>query len=204
MKAKIVLKILNISRVTLSNYVKQKKIKVIKLDNGYYEYDNNDVFLLKGIKNRKTIAYCRVSTKKQKKDLEKQTEFILQYCINKNITVDEIFKDIDSGMTLDRDNLSILLDMITSYQVETIVISDKDRLTRNGYKVFSDLCDKFFTKIIVINESKNDENELLQEIVSIIHSFSMKFYSSRKRKRMEIIKETLNLDNEFDEADSSK
>jgi predicted site-specific integrase-resolvase len=76
MKAKEVLKILRIHRVTLSNYVKHKKIKVKNLPNGTYDYDDNDVYALLGQTNKRgSVIYARVSTAKQKKDLEKQMVF---------------------------------------------------------------------------------------------------------------------------------
>lgn len=199
MKSSEVLKILGISRVTLSNYVKSNKIKVLKLHNGFYDYDDNDVLKLKGITSRKSIIYTRVSTKKQIKDLENQQKFIKNYCLLNNIHYDEEISDIDSGMTLDRNNIKNLILRITQYEIKNIIISNKDRLTRTGYSLLEDLCSQFKTEIIICdNTQTNNDTELLNEIVSIIHSFSMKLYSSRRKRRMGLIQETIELDTEIE------
>lgn len=199
MKSSEVLKLLKVSRVTLSKYVKEGKIKVLKLHNGYYDYDKFDVFNLAGIDNRKNVIYCRVSTNKQKNDLSNQINFIKTYCNNKNIIIDHIFTDIESGMIIDRPDFNKLLSEILEYKIDKIFISNRDRLTRTGYKTLQDICNKFFVDIIICeNETIDPDKELLNEIISLIHCFSMKTYSARRKKRLEIIEETLKLDNEVE------
>jgi len=81
MKAKDVLKILRVSRGTLTNYVKDGKINVTKLPTGRYEYDEESVysFLNKNV-GRNTVIYARVSTPKQRKDLENQVDLLKNFC----------------------------------------------------------------------------------------------------------------------------
>lgn len=99
MKAKEVMNLLRISQVTLSNYVKEGTIQVTLLPNGRYKYDEKSVynFLNKDLP-RKTVAYARVSTKKQNKDLESQIQFIKNYCFQNGIILNAIqsrkFKEI--------------------------------------------------------------------------------------------------------------
>lgn len=83
MKASEVLKLLDISRVTLWSYVKNGKIKVTMKHNGYYDYDEESVYKLANITGRKNIIYGRVSTYKQKKDLDRQIILIKKYCEKK-------------------------------------------------------------------------------------------------------------------------
>jgi len=69
------------------------------------------------------------------------------------------------------------------YKVERIVISFKDRLTRTGFNFFENLLKTFGTQIVVINDytnEKSDTEELMEEIFTLLHSFSMKFYSKRR------------------------
>ena len=82
MKAKEVLNILRITRQTLTKYVKSGKIKVIVNPSGRYEYDNKSVyaFINKDIE-KKTYLYARVSTPKQKKDLQNQIELLKTYVL---------------------------------------------------------------------------------------------------------------------------
>ena len=101
MKAKEVLNLLNISRVTLHKYVKLGKIKVKKLNNGYYDYDINSVYSLLSVDIRINVIYARVSTYKQKNDLNSQILSIQNFCHSNNITFDKVFSDIASGISLD-------------------------------------------------------------------------------------------------------
>ena len=107
MKSKEVLKLLQISRVTLSSYVRSGLIRVTRLPNGYYNYHDDSVFAFLGIDNRINIIYARVSTYKQKKDLEKQIELLFYHCFNNDIIIEDIFSDISSGIDLDRPNQSL-------------------------------------------------------------------------------------------------
>ena len=98
MKAKEVLNLLRITRQTLTNYVKNGIIKVEILKNGRYDYDNQSVysFLNKNIQ-RNTYIYARVSTNKQKKDLENQIEILKQFCFKNGYIISGVFSDIASG-----------------------------------------------------------------------------------------------------------
>jgi excisionase family DNA binding protein len=87
MKASEVMEVLNISRSTLYRLVKKGVIKVTRLPNGRLDYDEKSVYeyllSMKGKPTkRKTVIYARVSTNKQKKDLENQIEQLKQFCIS--------------------------------------------------------------------------------------------------------------------------
>lgn len=79
MKASEVLRILKVSRVTLSNYVKTGRIKAIKKENGTYDYDDESIYRLIGKHIRKDAVYGRVSTHKQKKELVRQVNELEKY-----------------------------------------------------------------------------------------------------------------------------
>ena len=134
MKSNEVLKFLNITRVTLCKYVKNGSIKVTKLDNGYYDYDDDSVFKFAKKDVRYNYIYARVSTYKQKNDLQNQIDLINDYCKNNNIKIDNIFSEIASGIDFDRKEFSTLLDNVLAYKVKTIYISNKDRLSRLSFK----------------------------------------------------------------------
>ena len=184
MKSKEVLKFLNITRQTLTKYVKNGTIKVIKLDNGYYDYNEQSVFKFAKKESRLNYIYCRVSTYKQKNDLTNQISFISNYCKNKNINIDSIFSEIASGIDFDRKQFSLLLTDVMNYKVNSIFISNKDRLTRLSFKTLQNIFTKFGTKIIVINDDTylNESDELLEELINMIHIISTKMYSERRIK----------------------
>ncbi len=183
MKSNEVLSMLGISRVTLCRYVKLGKIRVVELPNGYYSYNKEDVYKLKGLDvKRKKVIYARVSTSKQKKDLENQIETITAY-VNKNgCGIDEVYSDIASGMNLDRKGFTNLLSAVMANEIDEVFISYKDRLALLDFDLVNRLFSQYGTKITVINSSKNDsaEEELFEDLMSVIHSFSMKAYSKRR------------------------
>ena len=87
MKAKQVLSILKISRATLYNYTKDGKIKAKLLDNGYYDYDEDSVYKIIKKDMRTNVIYARVSTYKQKNDLQNQIDKIKVHCNTNNIEI---------------------------------------------------------------------------------------------------------------------
>lgn len=189
MRSKEVLNVLRITRPTLTKYVKTGVIKAIPKPNGQYEYDEESVyaFLNKDVK-RKTYIYARVSTSKQKKDLENQIELLKQFCFTNGYTISGIFADVASGISFEkRKEFFVMLDDILAGKVERVVITYKDRLSRVGYDLFLHLFRQFHCEIVVMSEvgsAKLDSQEIFEEIISLLHCYSMKLYSKRKEKRI--------------------
>lgn len=190
MKSKEVLELLRISRPTLCKYVKEGKIGVIKLHNGFYDYSIDDVYsLLNKNIERLVCLYSRVSTSKQKKDLQNQTDLLKSYCFSNGIRINKVFEDIASGISFEKRTAFFeLLDLKIQNKVEKVVITYKDRLSRVAFDLFKFLFKKFNTEIVVISEVGNeklDSQEIFEEIVSLLHCYSMKLYSKRKKKTIE-------------------
>lgn len=138
----------------------------------------------------KIAIYARVSTPKQKKDLDNQINYLRQYIVSNGNIVDNslIFSDIASGMNENRKGLNDLITEIISGTVNKVIISNRDRLTRFGYGYLKSLFDRYNCEIIEVNltEDKSFEQELTDDLISIIHHFSMKFYGKRKNKLKKI------------------
>lgn len=189
MRSKEVLNLLRITRPTLTKYVKSGIIKVVRKPNGQYEYDEDSVyaFLNKDVK-RKTYIYARVSTSKQKKDLENQIELLKQFCFTNGYTVSGIFADVASGISFEkRKEFFAMLDDLLAGKVERVVITYKDRLSRVGFDLFLHLFQKYHCEIVVMSEVgsvKLDSQEIFEEIISLLHCYSMKLYSKRKEKKI--------------------
>ena len=194
MKTHQLLKILKITRPTLTKYVKNGVIKITVLPNGRYDYDDESVynFLNKEIK-RETVIYARVSTNKQKRDIRNQIEELKSFCFQRGWKINNIYQDIASGISFDkRTDFFLMLDQILNHKIERVVISYKDRLSRVGFELFSNLFNKFGTQIIIMSETgskKLDSEEIFEEIVSLLHCYSMKMYSNRKKK---LVQELIN------------
>lgn len=189
MKAKDVLQLTGIRRETLSRLVKQGVIHAEKGSTGQYTYRDEDVLRYVGkSRSHLTCLYARVSTPKQKADLQNQVEKLEQFCAARGLTVDRIFKDVASGIDFDkRTGFFDLLDLVLQYQVEQVIITYKDRLSRIGFGLFSHLFAQFGCRILVMSEvgsEKLDSEEIFEEIVSLLHCFSMRHYSSRRLKKL--------------------
>ncbi len=195
MRASEVMKLLRISRQTLSNYTKKGFIRTTTLVNGRYDYNTDDVYkLLNNDVERKTCIYARVSTVKQKKDLENQVDILKQFCFMNGYKINEVYTDIASGISFEkRKNFFKLLDEIIDHRVERVVIIYKDRLSRVGFDLFDHLFDKYDCEIVVMSEvgsQKLDSEEIFEEIISLLQCYSMKLYSKRRVQKMkEILKD---------------
>ncbi len=197
MKAKEVKELLKITQPTLSRYVKIGLIKVNAINPYSYIYNDDDVYKLIGRKNEKTerinVSYARVSNKPRKNDLKEQSNRIYNYSIMNGISINKQFEDIKSGMSFDRNDFKEMLKLIIDRKINTIVIENKDRLCRFGFELLVELFKFYDTNIVVIAEeiqNKTYEQELTDDLISIIHYFSMKSYSNR-RKLNKIKKELL-------------
>ena len=193
MTAKEVLRVLQITRPTLTKYVKEEKIKVTVKGNGRYDYDTDSVYkMLNKDIERKTYLYARVSTPKQRKDLENQITLLKNYCFQNGYIINGIYQDIASGISFkNREQFFAMLDDVLAGKVNRVIITYKDRLSRVGFELFTYLFRKYGCEITVINEvgsEKLDSQEIFEEIISLLHCYSMKLYSSRKVKK---IKEVL-------------
>jgi len=200
MKCKEVLKLLQISRVTLWKYVKEGKIRGEKINNRYI-YNDDDVYKLIGIKKEKknkiNVSYSRVSTQSQKDQLKEQTKRIYESCISRNVNLDEQIEDVKSGMDGSRKGFNDLLRKIIQGDVELVIIENKDRLVRFGFDVLETIFRYFGTKILVLNDALDNrsyEQELTDDLISIIHYFTMKSYSHRRKlnKMRKMLEETEN------------
>ena len=153
---------------------------------------NKKIFSEENAKKRKNIIYARVSTSKQKDDLKKQIQILNDFCNSNGIIIDEIFAEIASGMNEDREEFNKIIDLVVNKEIDKIYITFEDRLTRFGFKYFENLFDKFDTQIVVLNNKINNESfeeELSNDLISIIHHFSMKMYSNRRKQLNEIKKQ---------------
>ena len=186
-KPKDFAELLGVSVKTLQRWDRDGILKANRTptDRRYYTYDQYLQF--KGIQTdndiRDVVIYARVSTRNQKDDLQNQVEFLKQFCNAKGIIVNQCMEDFGSGLNDNRKKGNLLLEEVMENKIKTIVISSKDRFIRFGYDWFEKFCEKFNTKIIIVNnEALSPNEELVQDIISILHVFSCRLYGLRKYK----------------------
>ena len=139
---------------------------------------------------RVVAVYGRVSTSKQKQDLNNQIDVLKKYVIS-NGSNPKVFSDIGSGMNEKRPGLISLMNEITQNKISKVVISHKDRLTRFGFGYLETIFKMYNTEIEIINleDDKSFQEELTEDLISIIHHFSMKFYGKRKNQVIDFSKQ---------------
>jgi len=182
--------ILHISKQTLKTWKDHGKIKFIKLTSYKYLYDVDSMLGIKDSEERQNVIYARVSNSKQINDLRQQITILTQYMVNNGVKPDLILEDTASGMNENRTNFNKLIQLVIERKIDTIYISYKDRLTRFGYEYFKNIFSMFGTKIEVVNLTKEEDfqHELTEDLISIIHHFSTKMYSNRRKIFKEISK----------------
>ena len=156
-----VAKQLNKSAQTLRNWEKTGElIPAYKTKSGYRYYTEEQINKLLGIeeKERVTIGYCRVSSRKQQDDLERQTENMRNYLCAKGYKF-EIITDIGSGINYNKVGLNILLDKVIKGEVDKVVVLHKDRLLRFGFELVENLCKRYGTSIEVVDNTLKLRNK---------------------------------------------
>jgi putative resolvase len=192
---KEILQTLKIHENTLYNMYKRKEIETIKI--GSKILYNLDKYLRdNGIVNQKkekiNICYCRVSSNKQKEDLERQIKYMKQLYPNHII-----IKDIGSGLNFKRKGLQKIIDYGIKGELNELVIAYKDRLARFGYDLINNIIEKYSNgKIIIINQSEETTptEEIVKDILSIMNVYVAKINGLRKYKN-QIKKEITNTKN---------
>ena len=125
-------------------------------------------------------VYARVSSSENKDNLESQAQRLTDYCIAKGWQVAKIVKEVGSGVNDARPKLVSLLEDLS---VGTIVVEHKDRLTRFGFNYIETLLKKQYRRIEVVNLAENGKEDLMQDLVAVIYSFSARMYGLRRAKR---------------------
>lgn len=194
--AKEIKAIFGITSQTLYNWRVNKVIGFKQITPRKFLYDIDTTNMFSEEKSSKiNVVYCRVSQLKQRNDMLKQKELLSDFANKNGYIINTVFEEIASGMNENREKFDELIDLVLNRKVNRIFITYKDRLTRFGYTYFEKLFKKFGTEIIVLNDDKvsSFEQELTQDLISIIHHFSMKMYSNRRKllKKVELeIKES--------------
>ena len=181
-------KLLGVHIRTIQKWDREGKIRCVRTLGGKRRVPESEIRRILGIhEKRKVVGYARVSSRKQKDDLERQVELIRNYAEKRGWEV-EILKDIGSGLKEDRRNFMKLLKMVMNREVSKVIIAYSDRLTRFGFKILEEFFKSYGTEIIVINrEEKTPQEELIDDLITIISHFAGRLYGMRSRKYKKVV-----------------
>lgn len=203
LKSSEVREILNVSNMTLYRLDRDGKLCPFKRTSRSKRYKYSDVLKymesnLEELKEKRLkIAYARVSSNKQKTELQNQILHLENYASGRGIIIDKYIKDVGSGINYNNKGLNEIIDLITSNKVDELIVSYKDRLVRFGFELIENIARKHGTKITVINlESTSPEREIVDDLLTIITVFSNRVHGLRSCKS--IIKRSLSNENSED------
>jgi len=182
---------LGVTKATLYNWRLKGKIRFVQSNTGrnFVTREVYNKFLgIKEKKEEKVVIYCRVSSTVNKKNLQTQRDRLVNYCNAKGYKVYRVITEFGSGINDKRPKLEKLL---REQDFTKIVVEHKDRISRMGFNFLVILCETHRKEIEVINNVDTDEEDIIQDFVSIVTSYCAKIYGKRrsKRKTEKLIKE---------------
>ena len=176
-----------VSTSTLRRWDASGEFPAKRRTSGHRYYDEADARqLLNQVpeEDRKVVVYCRVSSHQQKDDLASQVAAMETYCLNGAIAVDDWITEIGGGMNFKRKQFLRLIDAITSGEVKRLVVAHQDRLVRFGFDLLAHLAARHGCTIEVVNqESLSPQQEMTEDLLAIVHTFSCRLYGMRKYQK---------------------
>jgi len=185
--------IVGISYSTLKQWVREGKVKVYRTATGRWRIPYSEVERILGLRPEaravRAVIYARVGSSDQKGDLERQIQYLTQYCSAKGYRVVDILSDVASGSKTNRRGLLKLFNYVVNKQVDVVVITYKDRLTRFGFEYLEYFFRQYGVRIEVVygEEPKDAYQELVEDLLAIVTSFAGKLYGMRSHKKKKLV-----------------
>jgi putative resolvase len=171
---------------TIRRWEREGKLTARRLPSGQRYFDESDVRAMLGgaPEKRLTVVYCRVSSAGQRDDLASQVKAMEQYCRAGAIAVDEWIQEVGGGMNFRRKRFLAMIERIQRGEIERILIAHKDRLVRFGFDLLDHLSREHGCEIVVVNqESLSPEQEMVEDLLAIVHTFSCRLDGMRKYRK---------------------
>ncbi|GLV54093.1 hypothetical protein KDH_09420 [Dictyobacter sp. S3.2.2.5] len=188
---------------TLQRWDREGRLKAHRTVTNQRYYTDEDLSMVLGLekttKKKRCVAYCRVSSSAQKPDLLKQRHHLEQFCIARGLVVDEWIEEIGGGLNFQRKKFLTVVDDIVAGEIGSLVIAHKDRLVRFGFPLIEHLCVMHQCDLIVLNtQSLSPEQELTQDVLTILQCFSSRLYGLRNYRKT--VKEALAYGSDHDQS----
>ena len=179
-------KLVGVSVFTLQRWDRNGTLTAHRTPTNRRYYTHDQYLQYRGLvsgERGKTIAYVRVSSPSQKKDLILQKDALRAYCLEQRIKVDQWIEDIGSALNYQRKGFNQVIEDIELGHVKRVVLGSEDRFVRFGYDWFEAFCERHGTEIVVINgESFSPEQELVRDLLAIVTVFSARLHGLRSQK----------------------
>ena len=157
-----------------------------KTNRRVYTQSQLDEFIGQRTQDTRTriIAYCRVSSAAQKPDLANQLEVMKEYCLKSGLLDVEFISEVGGGLNFERKKFLEIMDAVERYEVKMLIIAHKDRLARFGFEYFRHFLAKHNCELVILNDEKmSPEQEMVEDLMTIIHCFSSRLYGLRNYRK---------------------
>lgn len=185
--------LLGVSSSTLRRWEREKKLLPERTAGGQRRYRLSKIAPCARRRRTETsdkisVAYARVSSNDQKKDLERQKQMLEMYCASQGWQY-KVISDLGSGMNYHKKGLRTLLDLLLNEQIERLVLTHKDRLLRFGAELVFAICELKEVEVVLINQDVeiSFEEELAKDVLEIITVFSTRLYGARSHKNKKLL-----------------
>lgn len=181
-------KMVGVAVKTLQRWDRNGTLVPTRTPTGRRVYTDDHLAQATGLKTkvmaRKVVVYARVSSQAQKPDLENQLKTLADFTLQSGIKVDDWISEIGGGLNFQRKKFLLIIDEIISGRISTLVIAHKDRLSRFGFELIEHLCMTHDCKLVVMdNESLSPEQEMIQDMLAVVHCFSARLYGLRNYRK---------------------
>jgi putative resolvase len=185
---------LGISTETLRNWERDNKITPTYTTGGHRRFPRIEIEKLAGtyqepivpVQQNRTAIYCRVSSheQKQKGDLERQVGRMTTEALKRSYSIVSVFDEVGSGMNDNRKKLQKMFELVEAKQIDIVFIEHKDRLSRFCFNYLVSYFNSYGVKIEMVEDviGKGYEQELVEDILSLMASFSAKIYGRRSHQ----------------------
>ena len=172
---------------TLRKWDREGKLCPAKTPSGHRLYSDEDfqkaLRMSVEDKPKRNVIYCRVSSPNQKDDLKSQVQAMEMFALGRGMIVETI-TEIGGGMDFSRKKFMQIINDIIAGEIGTVIVAHKDRLARFGFEMIDNLAKTYGSEILVVNkEELSPQQEMVEDLMSIIHTFSCRLYGLRKYKK---------------------
>jgi len=210
LKPKEFCSLIGISYQTFKRWVREGRIPVVRTPTGRIRVPYSVVeHMLKEqtkvgeVGEFKAVIYARVSSSDQRSDLERQIQYLTQYCSAKGYRVVDVLSDVASGLNTERRGLLKLFNYVVNRQIDVVVVTYRDRLTRFGFEYLEYFFKQYGVKIEVVygEEPRDAYQELVEDLIAIVTSFAGKLYGLRSHKKRKLVEGFKKLLEEAEKSD---
>jgi predicted site-specific integrase-resolvase len=171
---------------TLHRWDESGKLKALRTLGDHRYYDDTHINQIKKLAPSKklNVIYCRVSSNAQKPELENQVDAMKQFCTASGIPIDKVIIEIGGGLNFKRKKFLALLAEILAGNVSQVIVAHKDRLCRFAFDLVEHIASSCECSIVVANnDNLSPQQELIEDMMAIIHCFSCRLYGARNHKK---------------------